>query len=443
MKNRFPKGLILFWLFVIGMAFTFTETLHAQGQVYTLQELYDLADKNNKSIRVYNAAKAVADENAALARSQRLPDIEAGLSFSYNGRGILTDRNFSNLLNVYIPEYGNNFVLKVSQVIYAGGAITSTIKLGEMNKEMVELDRQKNRQEVRFVITGQYLDIYKLLNTLEVLEQNIDLTERVLQNMKNRFKQGTALKNDITRYELQLEMLRLQQTKVKDTYKVLNHQLCTHIGLDEGVFVRPDTAVLHTELRVMDEVYWQQLALSDNIGLQQAALAKQISERNINLARSVSLPHLSLFAENSLMGPITVEVPPINKNLNYWCVGIGIQYDLSALFKNNHDIRKAKQQFRKAGEEYELTKEHVNVGIQAAYTDFNTSFTELRTQEKSVELATENYRVVNNRYDDGVALITDMLDASNIKLSAELKLVNARINLIYNYYRLKYLTHSL
>lgn len=143
------------------------------------------------------------------------------------------------------------------------------------------------------------------------------------------------------------------------------------------------------------------------------------------------------------MGPITVEVPPINKNLNYWCVGIGIQYDLSALFKNNHDIRKAKQQFRKAGEEYELTKEHVNVGIQAAYTDFNTSFTELRTQEKSVELATENYRVVNNRYDDGVALITDMLDASNIKLSAELKLVDARINLIYNYYRLKYLTHSL
>nr|WP_195356214.1 hypothetical protein [Bacteroides cellulosilyticus] len=48
-----------------------------------------------------------------------------------------------------------------------------------------------------------------------------------------------------------------------------------------------------------------------------------------------------------------------------------------------------------------------------------------------------------NRHDDGVALIKDMLDVSNIKLSAELKLVDARINLIYNYYRLKYLTHSL
>ena len=70
--------------------------------------------------------------------------------------------------------------------------------------------------EVRFLITGQYLDIYKLLN------QNIDLTEKVLQNMKNRFKQGTALKNDITRYELQLEMLCLQQAKVKDACKILN-----------------------------------------------------------------------------------------------------------------------------------------------------------------------------------------------------------------------------
>ena len=72
-----------------------------------------------------------------------------------------------------------------------------------------------------------------------------------------------------------------------------------------------------------------------------------------------------------------------------------------------------------------------------------TAFTELRTQEKSVELADENYSVVNNRYRNDLALLTDMLDASNMKLSADLALVNARINVVYNYYKMKYITHTL
>ena len=81
--------------------------------------------------------------------------------------------------------------------------------------------------------------------------------------------------------------------------------------------------------------------------------------------------------------------------------------------------------------------------MQAGYVNFLTSFTDLRTQEKSVELADENYDVTGNRYKNGLALLTDMLDASNTKLSADLGLVNARINVIYHYYKMKYLTHSL
>lgn len=439
----FQKSFILSFMLAFGLLSVYTGTAHTQEQIYSLQELYDLADKNSKSIRVYNTAKAVADEAAASARSQRLPDIHTQLAFSYNGRGIITDRDFSNLMNVYIPEYGNNFALKVSQVIYAGGAITNAIKLGKMGQEMAELDWLKNRQEIRFMITGQYLDIYKSLNTLEVLGRNIALTEKVLQNMQNRFEQGTVLKNDITRYELQLEMLRLQHAKVEDAYRILNHQLCINVGLDENTLVRPDTTLLNMEVQSMDESYWQHLVSIGNINLRQAALARQMSEKKAGITRSASLPHLFLFAENYLTGPVTIEVPPLNKNFNYWYVGVGVQYSFSSLFKNNHGIRKARLEMQKNDEEYELVKERMNIGTQAAHTDFNTSFTELKTQEKSVELATENYRVVNNRYDDGFALITDMIDASNMKLSAELKLVDARINLIYNYYRLKYLTHSL
>ena len=75
--------------------------------------------------------------------------------------------------------------------------------------------------------------------------------------------------------------------------------------------------------------------------------------------------------------------------------------------------------------------------------NFMTSFTDLRTQEKSVKLADENYSVTDNRYKNDMALLTDMIDASNMKLSADLGLVNARINILYNYYKMKYITHTL
>lgn len=58
-------------------------------------------------------------------------------------------------------------------------------------------------------------------------------------------------------------------------------------------------------------------------------------------------------------------------------------------------------------------------------------------------LADENYAVVQNRYDNGLALLTDMLDASDSKLSADLDAVDAEINIIYNSFKLKYICNSL
>ncbi|MFA6884627.1 MAG: TolC family protein, partial [Paludibacteraceae bacterium] len=57
--------------------------------------------------------------------------------------------------------------------------------------------------------------------------------------------------------------------------------------------------------------------------------------------------------------------------------------------------------------------------------------------------ATQNYEVVNNRYINDLALITDMLDASNSKLESELLMANARINILFNYYNLKRISGTL
>ena len=90
-----------------------------------------------------------------------------------------------------------------------------------------------------------------------------------------------------------------------------------------------------------------------------------------------------------------------------------------------------------------LARENVEKNVQVGYVNFLTSFKEVETQQKQIELATQNYDVVQNRYQNQLALLTDMLDASSMKLSADMALVNAQISLLYNYYKLKYISNTL
>lgn len=91
---------------------------------------------------------------------------------------------------------------------------------------------------------------------------------------------------------------------------------------------------------------------------------------------------------------------------------------------------------RHAIEQLDAVREDVSLAVRADYIRYLEAYEELKTQEKSVELADRNYRTTSTRYSADMALITDMLDAANSKLDAEQQLVNARINIIYYYYKL-------
>ncbi len=430
----------------------------------SLQSLFDLADQQNQRIKVSETALKAAEEGVASAKSAMLPSVEFSVQGSYTGNAFLMTRGFSTSgTTEYVvpglgpqqvqngkqptPHWGNSFTAQASQVIYAGGAIRSGIEMARLGRQLAELDVEKNRQEVRFLLTGYYLDLCKLHNQSQVIEKNIELTEKVIEQMRARRAQGTVLKNDLTRYELQLQSLLLTKTQVDDAQKIIRHQLSTTIHLPEGENFDVDAQSLEEEgmaLKALtSEELWQQTAAENNIDIRQASLATEMSEQKIRNTRAASRPSVAVVAENNLTGPYTSDLIPKNANVNVWFVGIGVKYNLSSLWKNKHDIRKARHENTQARESVQLAREGIENGVQANYTHLLTSSVEVRTQEKQVELADQNYLVVKNRYDNDLALLTDMLDASNMKLSADMALVNARINMLYNYFKLKYITNTL
>ena len=430
----------------------------------SLQSLFDLADQQNQRIKVSEAALKAAEEGVASAKSAMLPSVEFSVQGSYTGNAFLMTRGFSTSgTTEYVvpglgpqqvqngkqptPHWGNSFTAQASQVIYAGGAIRSGIEMARLGRQLAELDVEKNRQEVRFLLTGYYLDLCKLHNQSQVIEKNIELTEKVIEQMRARRAQGTVLKNDLTRYELQLQSLLLTKTQVDDAQKIIRHQLSTTIHLPEGENFDVDAQSLEEEgmaLKALtSEELWQQTAAENNIDIRQASLATEMSAQKIRNTRAASRPSVAVVAENNLYGPYISDLIPKNANVNVWFVGIGVKYNLSSLWKNKHDIRKARHENTQAHESVQLAREGIENGVQANYTNLLTSSVEVSTHEKQVELADQNYSVVKNRYDNDLALLTDMLDASNMKLSADMALVNARINMLYNYFKLKYITNTL
>ena len=407
-------------------------------QPMTIDQLFQRVEENSKSLRAGKTQAEAAAVGVEAAKSQRLPDIDASLSFSYIGNALLTDRDFSNARGLSSPHYGNTFTLQATQAVYTGGAVTAGIRLAELTRKQAEAGVRLTRQQMRFMALGQYLDLFKTDNQIRVYERNIQLTRQLLADINERERQGMALRNDITRYELQMETLKLGLTALRNSRSILNHQLCNTLGLPQGETIQPDTTLTAAIYGQDGEAYWQAAGTLHSPLLEQSANAIRMAEQQEKIAKSDRLPKVAVVAAENFDGPITFELPPIDKNLNIWYVGVGVKYSLGALFKSNKRIQQATVETRQAREAHAVQCEQLNNSIQAAYVNYLQSYVELETQQKSVELARQNYGVVNARYLSQLALVTDMVDASNLRLGAELQEVNARINIVYAYYHMKY-----
>lgn len=439
MKVRLSGLFILLIAFILG----FTPSLWAgpQERTMSLDELFQLADSVSLTLKSAESQSKVADATTAVAKNGLLPDINFTASATYNGNAWMADRNFSNGQNLDSPHFGNNFALEVVQVVYAGGAIKHGIERAELQAQLAHLDISNQRQRVRFLLTGYYLNLYKFRNMLGVVERNIERTEQVIKDMRAREEQGLVLSNDITRYEVQLQNLRYKRTELMSQIDIFNNQLVITLNLPADTQIMPDTELLNLCLREYSEAELRNIAEAELPLLKIGRANIDISRKQEQIARSGMIPKISVFAGDRLQGPLTMELPPINKNLNTWYVGVGLSFNFGNLYKSQRDVNRARLSTAATQSRYAEIKE--NLEIHQAYVNYRNAFELLHTQEKSLQLATENYAVTENRYNNDLVLLIDLLDADNIKLDAEIQYVNARINIIYNYYRLLYVTGTL
>lgn len=404
--------------------------------VMSPEELFAAAENHSRQLRPSFSSEEVARQDVRVAKAGRLPDINANLSLNYIGDGFTTRRDLSDYQKAPIPHFGSGLSINVSQPVYTGGAITAGIEMAEHRLTASRFATELQRDNIRFNLVGDYLDIYKYMNLREVVDKNISQARTVLAEMTARHEHGTALQNDITRYELLVSNLELQLTRINNTIDILNHNLVTIAGFPADITVLPDTTILSKALPMKQESEWQGEASASSPAIRLAESSRDISHTSERIAKAERLPKISLQAGWNIDGPILVEIPPINRNLSYWYVGVGVSYNISSLYKTDKTIARSHAASIHANDELAAVRENVEMGMRADYVRYLESYEDLKTRQKSVELAERNYNITTTRYSADMALLTDLLDAANSKLDAEQKLIDARINIIYYYYKL-------
>lgn len=403
----------------------------------TLTDVFTRIENENQTMSMLRTAQEAAEEGIKSAKNARYPEINAELNVSYIGDGFLTDRNFSNFTKAPSPHFGNGFTLEAQQVVYAGGAVNAAVEMAEHEGHMSEAVISKSRQGLRLMAAGEYLDLFRTDNSIKVYKENIALTTKLIEEINARREQGLALAADVTRYELRLEMLKLDLVRLQNTREIMNYRLVNSLGLPEGTVI---SSILgdDEDMRDRSRQNWQEIAADASPEMKVSGIKADMALTKQKLVRSERLPKIAVVAYENFNGPITFEIPPIDKNLNIWYVGLGIRYNFSSLYKSGHKLKQAAIEVRQAEQAKNVTEENLRNDVQKAYADYMQSYVELETREKSLQLADENYERIHDRYMEQLVLVTDMLDAFNMKLDAELGVSAANAEIQYRLCCLRY-----
>lgn len=433
------RRLVVLW--VLTGCFLEVCQLSAQNTLkMTIGDLFARIEQSNIEVKAARKGVEISKQLEKEAKAKRLPDIGVDLGVNYLGDGIVLDRNFANPTRSPMPHLGNSLLLSLYQPLYAGGEITADIQKSKYQTQIASTDLNIVTDKMKMEVLDCFLNLLKYKNLLTVYDENIRLTEQLLSEMNARVQQGLVLGNDVTRYELKLSNLNYDRTTVVNAIEHLNYSLLVYLGLDEGTVIEPDVNTDNAELPDAGLEHWKKTTSDNSLELKRLDLAYQQAKVEEKLVRSNQLPDIGLEAANNLEAPITNTLPILDNNLNSWWVGFKLSFNLSSLYKNRNSLKAAKLETARIVDNRQAQAEAIDRQLDQVYKSFVESCEQVETQKKNVELASENYRIVKYRYSADLSLLTDMLDASTSKLDAEVRLVNAQVNVMLNYYQLKYIS---
>lgn len=401
----------------------------------TAGEAAELAVQNHQQLKVSAQNIDIARQSKNIVKLQKLPTITASTSQFYLGDALAIDKDFSNSTNIPMPHYGSSYAVQATQLIFKGGLVNRSVELAGLREQLSELDLEKNKQEVKFLVISNYLDVYKIINQQEVFQNNKKLAQERLKNIQKFYQQGMVTRNEVIRSELAIKNLDQGILTLANNRKILNYNLNLALGLPE------DTEIVPVESLDIKEAgigmpYYMNLAHESNPLLKSAQTNIEVADKNIDIIKTDKMPTVAGFGGYSVQRPITTRNPVLDMYSGGWQTGISISYNIDNLYKTKERVKLGEIQKNQAGDALTLTQQNVDMAVNAAYVKYQESIQQADILDEARKLAEENYKITEAKYLNQLAVQAEMTDAQNQKLQSELDYANAEINVLYQYYNL-------
>ena len=417
----------------------------AQNKQWTLRQCADYAIEHNISIKQKGNQRKQRDIQLSTAKNSRLPDLSASASESFSfGRGLTLDNTYTNRSTT-----STSFSLGTTVPLFTGFKIPNQIKLNQLNLEAATQDLEKAKNDIRMQVAKAYVQILYDTEIAEVAHRQIAIDSAQVVRLEAFLENGKASHAEVSQQQSTLAQSRLTATQADNNLQldILALSQLLELSSPEGFsIVRPTFSTTPaTSLAGVspDAIYQEALTMKPEVQAEQLRLTA--SERNINIAKSALYPTLNLSAglQSNYYKTDGMKADPFAtqmKNNFSQYIGLNLNVPIFARFQTRNSIRSARIDRDNQLLQLENVKKTLYKEIQQVYYNAVAADSKYHSSEAAAQSSKDAFTLVQAKYENGKATITEFNEAKNNYLKAESNLVQARYELLYqhallNFYR--------
>lgn len=383
---------------------------------------YALAFALDNNFAIRQAKERIREQEGVVleVRSAQIPNVSAAGGYQRSA--------------VEVGPTGENrywsFNITARQTLYAGGAVAAGVKSQQLALDAAILSLQSAINDALLDVRTRFYAVLLSREKIKVQEQNVELLQRQLQDVKNRFEAGTVSNFEVLRAEVALANAQPALITARNDYRLAIETLRQAIGYvtasEPNVTKVPEfLGTLEFTPASFDLRSALATAREQRPDLQRLQKLATAAEEGVIVNRAGYYPDLALYGaydwrktagSNSLPG-----------DRNGWTVGLSSTWNIfdgRATAGRVVQARSFLEQTKLALAESQLA---VNVDVRRAISNFQQANELAEASKKVVEQAEEAVRLANARYSAGTATQLDVL-------TSQVNLTTARLNQVQAYY---------
>jgi outer membrane protein TolC len=427
--------LLLFGLSILGM-----NTIDAQEKrILTLDEAIHLAWDKSNEVGLANAKVISKKHELQTVKNNQYPDFKISGQYQRLANASIDLNALRSSTSGALPVVDQLMMGQVnaSLPIFAGFKIQNNIQIHENLYQAETATALHTKEEVAMKVINWYASLYKVQKTAALLKENQKRAEQRAYDFGELEKNELIARNDLLKAQLQVSKIKLSIDEANNNENIINFNLITLLKLpaDTKLEIRESD---FADFKMDNIPTNEQPAIENRKDLKAIQFQEKAREANVKMAKGGYYPSVSLVA-----GYVALDLKNVVTVQNAMNFGLGLSYDLSSLFKNTAHVRLAESKSQEAQNSEAMLMDYIKIEVQKSIEDYNLAIQQNEVYIQAVAQSSENYRIIKDKYDNGLADTNDLLEADVEQLNATINKALAKANIIQKYYGLLNVTGQL